>query len=178
MDATKVIGYSPPDPASGVPLSVAVPPPLSVKVTPGGREPISVIDGAGSPVVVTVNDPALATANADEAALVIVGATGKNWVYWMATEPFPGPAAVAADWTDTPEPAKNAPPLDPPPPGVPPTPPAAPPLPPGQPPPAPPPPPESVAVPAVPPAPPLPNARLGDEQLPGNAPPLPPGELD
>ena len=44
-------------PAAGVPASVAVPSPLSVKVTPEGRLPLSVIVVvAGTPgVVVTVN---------------------------------------------------------------------------------------------------------------------------
>jgi hypothetical protein len=41
-----------------VPASVAVPLPLSVKLTPVGRTPLSDIDGVGEPVVVTVKEPA------------------------------------------------------------------------------------------------------------------------
>ena len=49
----------PPVPAAGVPARVAVPSPLSVKVTPDGRVPVSVeVVGAGTPgAVVTVNEP-------------------------------------------------------------------------------------------------------------------------
>jgi hypothetical protein len=42
-----------------VPASVAVPLPLSVKVTPAGSAPVSVRAGVGEPVVVTVNEPAV-----------------------------------------------------------------------------------------------------------------------
>ena len=41
-----------------VPLSVAVPLPLSVNVTPLGRAPLSVSAGVGKPVAVTVKVPA------------------------------------------------------------------------------------------------------------------------
>ena len=41
--------------AVAVPDSVAVPLPLSAKVTPEGSAPVSPIDEAGMPVVVTVN---------------------------------------------------------------------------------------------------------------------------
>jgi len=47
--------YVPPD--AGVPPSVAVPFPLSTKVTPLGNAPVSVNDGVGDPVVVTVKKP-------------------------------------------------------------------------------------------------------------------------
>ena len=40
--------------AVGVPASVAVPLPLSTKVTPGGRVPTLVIEGTGSPLVSTL----------------------------------------------------------------------------------------------------------------------------
>ena len=44
-------------PAAGVPLSVPVPSPLSVNVTPpGSATPVRVIPGVGNPVVVTVKD--------------------------------------------------------------------------------------------------------------------------
>lgn len=54
-----VSGYSPRFPAGTVPANVAVPFPLSVKVTPPGSAPVSVIEGVGVPVVVTVNVPAV-----------------------------------------------------------------------------------------------------------------------
>ena len=54
-----MIGYVPPVPAAGVPERVAVPSPLSTKVTPLGRGPVSETAGAGKPPVVTVNVPAL-----------------------------------------------------------------------------------------------------------------------
>ena len=40
-----------------VPASVAVPSPLAVNVTPAGKTPLSVSEGAGEPVVVTVKEP-------------------------------------------------------------------------------------------------------------------------
>ena len=54
---------------------VAVPLPLSVKVSPAGSAPDSVIAGVGSPVVVTVKLNAAPTIEVAEAALVMVGAT-------------------------------------------------------------------------------------------------------
>jgi len=61
-------------PAAGVPLSVPVPLPLSVKVTPVGRlTPPRVRLGVGKPVVVTVNDPTIPTVNVVALALVITG---------------------------------------------------------------------------------------------------------
>ena len=62
-------------PAAGVPEMVAVPLPLSVKVTPVGREPVSVRAGEGAPVVVTVVEKAAPTLEAAELALVMAGAT-------------------------------------------------------------------------------------------------------
>jgi hypothetical protein len=61
-------------PAAGVPLSVPVPFPLSVKVTPVGSVPVSVKDGFGVPDVVIVNVPAAATVNVVLLLLVIAGA--------------------------------------------------------------------------------------------------------
>jgi hypothetical protein len=73
--AVMVIGYAPPVPAAGVPLSVAVPLPLSVKVTPLGSAPVFVIvTTVGNPLVVTVNVPALPTVNVAAFALVMAGA--------------------------------------------------------------------------------------------------------
>ena len=65
--------YVPPVPV-GVPLRVAVPFPLFVKVTPLGRVPDSLSDGVGDPVAVTVKLPAVPTANVVLFALVIAGA--------------------------------------------------------------------------------------------------------
>ena len=62
-------------PAPGVPLSVPVPLPLSTNTSPAGSgAPPRVRDGAGNPLVVTVNDPAAPTVNVALAALVIAGA--------------------------------------------------------------------------------------------------------
>jgi hypothetical protein len=65
------MGYAPPLKAAGVPLSVAVPLPLSVKVTPGGKAPVSVKDGTGEPVLVIVKEPAEPTLNVVLLALVM-----------------------------------------------------------------------------------------------------------
>src|SRR5258708_28568428 len=65
-------------PAAGVPLLVAVPLWLSVKFTPPGSIPVSLIiieAPVGKPVVFTVNDcPALPGANVVLLGLVIMGA--------------------------------------------------------------------------------------------------------
>src|SRR6266436_5177956 len=60
--------------AVGVPLSVPVPLPLSRKVTPAGKAPLSVMLGVGNPVVVTLNVPAVPTWRVAAFALVIAGA--------------------------------------------------------------------------------------------------------
>jgi hypothetical protein len=73
--AVKVSTYVPPLPAAGIPLSVAVPFPLSLNVTPLGNVPVSVSVGVGAPVVVTVKLPdVLPTVNVVLFALVIAGA--------------------------------------------------------------------------------------------------------
>jgi hypothetical protein len=72
--AVKVRGYVPLVPAAGVPLSVPVPLALAANVTPLGSAPDSVREGAGVPVVVTVNVAATPTANVVLFALVIAGA--------------------------------------------------------------------------------------------------------
>ena len=66
--------YVPAVPDPGVPLSVAVPFPLSLKVTPLGSVPDSLSDGVGDPVVVTVKLPAVPTAKVVLFALVMLGA--------------------------------------------------------------------------------------------------------
>ncbi len=55
--------YVPPVPAAGVPDKLAVPSPLSVNVTPDGNAPDSDKVGAGTPELVTVNEPSLPTVN-------------------------------------------------------------------------------------------------------------------
>jgi hypothetical protein len=72
--AVNVREYVPPVPAAGVPLSVAVPFPLSTNATPLGSVPVSLSDGVGAPVVVTVKLPAVPTVNVVVFALVIAGA--------------------------------------------------------------------------------------------------------
>ena len=62
--------YGPPRPGAGVPLKT----PFEPKVTPLGNDPVSVTDGVGLPVVVTVKLPAPPTTKVVEAALVIAGA--------------------------------------------------------------------------------------------------------
>jgi hypothetical protein len=74
--AVKVSGYVPLVPEAGVPLRVPVPFPLSLNVTPLGSAPVSLSEGVGLPVVVTVKLPAVPTVNAVLFALVIAGALG------------------------------------------------------------------------------------------------------
>jgi hypothetical protein len=52
--AVTVIEYEPPAFPAGVPARVAVPSPLSVKVIPAGRAPVSVRAGVGVPTAVIV----------------------------------------------------------------------------------------------------------------------------
>jgi hypothetical protein len=68
--AVIVIGYEPPVAAAGVPLST----PAELSVTPLGNAPVSVKVGAGNPVAVTVNEPAVPTVKVVFAALVMAGA--------------------------------------------------------------------------------------------------------
>jgi hypothetical protein len=56
-----------------VPVMVAVPLPLSVKVTPEGRAPDSLSAGVGEPVVVTVKAPGVPLVKLVELALVMAG---------------------------------------------------------------------------------------------------------
>src|ERR1700684_1789049 len=69
-----MIGYVPTDSFGGVPRSVAVPFPLSVKVTPVGSAPTSASDAAGKPVVVTLKLPGLFAVNTVLSADVMTGA--------------------------------------------------------------------------------------------------------
>src|ERR1700683_4934346 len=77
--------------AAGVPASVAVPLPLSVKVTPLGRvAPVSDRVGSGKPVVVTVREPAVPALNVVLLALVMAGAAFTVSVkVWLASAPMP-----------------------------------------------------------------------------------------
>ena len=63
---------------AGVPASVAVPSPLSTKVTPVGSAPVSLSAAVGNPVVVTVNVPSVPVVNVVLSALVIAGAAGRR----------------------------------------------------------------------------------------------------
>ena len=74
LAAVSVRGYVAAVPAAGVPASVPVPLWLSVNVTPPGSVPVSVKDGAGKPLVDTVNDPEEPTVNVVPLRLVIAGA--------------------------------------------------------------------------------------------------------
>jgi len=66
-----MMGYVPPVPAPGVPLSTPVP---GLNVTPVGNVPVSLNVGLGMPVAVTVNVPAVPTVKVVLFALVITGA--------------------------------------------------------------------------------------------------------
>ena len=67
FDAVNVMGNVPL--AVGVPLRTP-----ALKVTPAGSAPDSVIVGAGNPVAVTVNEPAVPWVNVVLLALVMAGA--------------------------------------------------------------------------------------------------------
>jgi hypothetical protein len=79
LSAVTLITYAPPVPAAGVPLIVAVPSPLSAKLTPVGTVPVRVIVGVGEPVVVTVKDPAVPTEKGTVLPLVIAGPLSAAW---------------------------------------------------------------------------------------------------
>ena len=86
--AVMVIGNEPLD--VGVPASVAVPSPLSTRVTPAGSEPVSVMAAVGSPVEVTVKVPADPVVKVVLAPLVMAGAASTVSVNdWVASEPTP-----------------------------------------------------------------------------------------
>jgi hypothetical protein len=95
--AVNVMGNVPAEPEA-VPLRVPVPFPLSLNVTPAGRVPDSVSDGAGAPVVVTVKLPALPTVNVALFALMIVGELCREYVA-VAVALVENPVAVAIAWT-------------------------------------------------------------------------------
>ena len=105
MLAVSVMEYALPAPAAGVPDNVAVPFPLSLKVTPLGSAPVSVSDGVGVPVVVTVNVPAVPTANVVLLALVITGAAFAAFTVsvkaWVVDVPTPLLAANVREYVPT-----------------------------------------------------------------------------
>ena len=69
--AVMVMGYVPPVPAAGVPLST----PAALNVTPLGSVPLSLkFIVVGKPEAITVNEPAVPTVNVALAPLVIAGA--------------------------------------------------------------------------------------------------------
>jgi len=94
--AVIVNGYVPPVSTAGVPESVAVPPPLSVNVTPDGRvAPPSDNVALGTPVAVTVKVPAWPTVKVVPAGLVIPGDWRTERVkVWVALEPTPFMAVI------------------------------------------------------------------------------------
>ena len=67
-------GYVPPEPAAGVPARVAVPPPLSLNLTPRGSAPFSDKPGVGTPVDLAVKAQTLPAVHVVWSALVIPGA--------------------------------------------------------------------------------------------------------
>jgi hypothetical protein len=72
--AVMAIVYEPAVPLAGVPLSAAVPLPLSTKVTPDGRAPNSDKAGFGTHEVITVKEEELPMVKAVLLALVMAGA--------------------------------------------------------------------------------------------------------
>ena len=71
FEAVMVMGYVPPVPAPGVPLSM----PAEFKVTPLGSVPVSLkVIVVGKPEAVTVNEPAVPVVKVVLAPLVIAGA--------------------------------------------------------------------------------------------------------
>jgi len=85
--ALKVIGYVPPVPAPAVPLRTPV---VVLNVTPVGSAPVSLNVGAGNPVAVTVNVPAVPTVNVVLLALVMAGGWPTVSVkFWVAAVPTP-----------------------------------------------------------------------------------------
>jgi len=96
--AVKVRVYVPPLPDAGVPPSVAVPFPLSLKVTPLGSTPASVRVAVGAPVVVTVKLPAVPTINVILFPLVMTGAWFTFIVkLWFAGLPTPLLAVIVRE---------------------------------------------------------------------------------
>jgi len=84
--AIKTSGYSPPLPAVGVPLRLAVPFRLSVKLIPPGKVPVKLNVGEGYPLLVKANDPGVPTKNVVLFELVIAGPSPMDKVrVWVAS---------------------------------------------------------------------------------------------
>ena len=83
-------------PLAGVPDRVAVPSPLLTKVTPLGSVPDSVSVAFGFPVLVTVNVPALPSANVVLAAEVMDGGTPMATGLFEALAEGPVPTELTA----------------------------------------------------------------------------------
>src|SRR5438105_1858556 len=77
-------------PEAGVPASVAVPPPLSVNVTPPGNAPLSVRLGSGEPVAVIVKVPTWPSVKADGLPVVaMAGGCPTTTAYaWVPVNPW------------------------------------------------------------------------------------------
>ena len=77
---------------------MAVPSPLSIKVTPDGSAPDSVIVAVGLPVVVTGNVPWVPTVKAAALPLVMAGAVGAAFTVrvklWLAAGLTPLDAVI------------------------------------------------------------------------------------
>ena len=84
--AVIVIGYVPPVPAAGVPLNT----PAAESVTPLGKVPVCEKLGAGAPVAVTLNDPAVPTVKVVALPLVIAGGIASN----VIVAPLPATASL------------------------------------------------------------------------------------
>jgi hypothetical protein len=74
LSAFKAMVYVPPEPAVGVPDSVAAPPLDADRCSQLGNALVAEIVASGVPVLVTLNDPADPTVKVVLLALVIVGA--------------------------------------------------------------------------------------------------------
>ena len=86
----------PPEPAAGMPASVALPLPLSIKVTPLGSVLAVLSAGVGLPIVVIMNAPGVPTTKVVPAALVIAGAWFTVSVnVWLASGEIPFAASKA-----------------------------------------------------------------------------------
>ena len=87
-------------PVAGVPARVAVPSPLSLKVTPVGRAPDSESDGGRQAVEVTVKVPALPSVKVVWSAEVMVGGPSTTRVKdWVASGLTPLVASMVRSYT-------------------------------------------------------------------------------
>lgn len=88
--AVKTIGYSPPLPVIGEPLRLAVPSRLFCKLTPEGKMPVVLNEGAGNPLLVKVNVLNVPDTKEVLVALVIVGGCPMVTIsVWVASGDIP-----------------------------------------------------------------------------------------